>query len=136
MIKVKCALAYILGIIGWLAGIVIGVVWQMLYGGYQDSNTIDVAMVLADNIAPAIVSVFLADYIFQIIFPEISSKKLNIIIFYIILFLNYGYLIYDSIATSHYTNFIYIATGVISLIYLINKLLKVDNYSGEKNGTN
>ena len=131
MNTLKCILAYVLGIVGWLLGIIIGIIWNLLYGGYQDSNTIDIAMVLAENITPALVSVFLSDYIFQKIFPEIDSKKINIIIFYVILFLNYGYLIYDSIATSNYINLIYVATGVIALIYLINKLLKENK--GSKN---
>ena len=124
MEKLKCILAYVLGLAGWLVGIVIGIVWNLLYGGYQESNVIDLPMLLAENITPALVSVFLSDYIFKKIFPEINSKRINTIVFYSILFLNYGYILYDTIYTKNYTNLIYVATGVIYLIYLIYKLIK------------
>ena len=124
MKKLKCILAYVLGLAGWLVGIVIGIVWNLLYGGYQESNVIDLPMLLAENITPALVSVFLSDYIFKKIFPEINSKRINTIVFYSILFLNYGYILYDTIYTKNYTNLIYVATGVIYLIYLIYKLIK------------
>lgn len=130
MIKLKYVLAYILGLLGWFGGVIIGVVWSLLYGGYQESNVIDIPTVLMENITPAIVSVFLGNYIFTKIFPDTSSKKINTIIFYVILFLNYGIILSESINTSNYTNIIYILTGVICLIYLIYQLL---NDNQEKN---
>ena len=89
MLKLKYVLAYILGIFGWFGGIVVGIIWSLLYGGYQEIDVIDIPTVLMENITPAIVSVFLGNYIFIKIFPDTSSKKINTIIFYVILFLNY-----------------------------------------------
>lgn len=123
MLKLKYVLAYILGILGWFGGIVVGVIWSLLYGGYQETNVIDIPTVLMENITPAIISVFLGNYIFLKIFPDTSSKKINTIIFYVILFLNYGIILSESITNSNYTNIIYVLTGVICLIYLIYQLL-------------
>ena len=124
MEKVRCGLAYVLGLIGWFAGVVIGVIWNLLYGLYQETDFIDITVVLAENILPAIISVYLADYIFTKIFPDVVTKKINTIIFYVILFLNYGYILCSTFLTANYTNIIYVLTGVIYLIILISKLLK------------
>ena len=131
MLKLKYVLAYILGILGWFGGIVVGVIWSLLYGGYQETNVIDIPTVLMENITPAIISVFLVFYIFLNIFPDTSSKKINTIIFYVILFLNYGIILSESITNSNYTNIIYVLTGVICLIYLIYQLLN-DNKEQNK----
>lgn len=131
MLKLKYVLAYILGILGWFGGIVVGVIWSLLYGGYQETNVIDIPTVLMENITPAIISVFLGNYIFLKIFPDTSSKKINTIIFYVILFLNYGIILSESITNSNYTNIIYVLTGVICLIYLIYQLLN-DNKEQNK----
>ena len=131
MLKLKYVLAYILGILGWFGGIVMGVIWSLLYGGYQKTNVIDIPTVLMENITPAIISVFLGNYIFLKILPDTSSKKINTIIFYVILFLNYGIILSESITNSNYTNIIYVLTGVICLIYLIYQLLN-DNKEQNK----
>ena len=123
MQKLKCISAYVLGVLAWFTGIIIGIVWNMLYGAYQESNTIDITMLLAENITPALISVFFADYTFNKIFPDIKSKTINTIIFYIVLFLNYGIIICYTCIKHNYTNLIYVATGILSLIYLIYKLL-------------
>ena len=131
MLKLKYVLAYILGILGWFGGIVVGVIWSLLYGGYQETNVIDIPTVLMENITPSIISVFLGNYIFLKIFPDTSSKKINTIIFYVILFLNYGIILSESITNSNYANIIYVLTGVICLIYLIYQLLN-DNKEQNK----
>lgn len=123
MLKLKYVLAYILGIFGWFGGIVVGIIWSLLYGGYQEIDVIDIPTVLMENITPAIVSVFLGNYIFIKIFPDTSSKKINTIIFYVILFLNYGVILSENIANSNYTNIIYVLTGIVCLAYLIYQLL-------------
>lgn len=120
---IKCVFAYILGIIGWLIGVIIGVVYSILYGGYQDTQTIDISVILMENIIPALISVNLSNYIFNKIFPETSYKNINVIIFYIILFLNYGIVLYKNLYIHNYSSIIYVLTGIITLIYFINKLL-------------
>lgn len=127
MEKIKYILAYVLGILGWLLGIVIGVIWALLYGGYKETNIIDIPTLLMENITPAIVSIYLGNYIFNKIFPNDKNKTINVAIFYVILFLNYGYILCDAITTTNYTNIIYVITGVIYLIYLMMKILKQDN---------
>ena len=127
MEKARYVLAYMLGILGWFAGIMIGVIWSLLYGGYQESNLIDITVVLMENITPALVSIYLSDYIFNKIFPDNKYKITNRIIFYSILFMNYGYMVCDTILIANYTNIIYIATGIIYLIYLTIRLLKYKN---------
>lgn len=127
MEKIKYILAYVLGILGWFLGIVIGVIWALLYGGYKETNIIDIPTLLMENITPAIVSIYLGNYIFNKIFPNDKNKTINVAIFYVILFLNYGYILCDAITTTNYTNIIYVITGVIYLIYLMMKILKQDN---------
>lgn len=127
MKKIKYILAYVLGILGWFLGIVTGVIWALLYGGYKETNIIDIPTLLMENITPAIVSIYLGNYIFNKIFPNDKNKTINVAIFYVILFLNYGYILCDAITTTNYTNIIYVITGVIYLIYLMMKILKQDN---------
>lgn len=127
MIKLRYILAYILGILAWILGIAIGAIWSFLYGGYQDSNVIDIPTILMENVTPALVSVFLGNYVFLKILPNTDSRKINIIIFYSILFLNYGVILSETIIYSNHTNLIYILTGVVSLIYLIYRLNNDDN---------
>ena len=127
MKKIKYILAYVLGILGWFLGIVTGVIWALLYGGYKETNIIDIPTLLMENITPAIVSIYLGNYIFNKIFPSDKNKTINVAIFYVVLFLNYGYILCDAITTTNYTNIIYVITGVIYLIYLMMKKLKHDN---------
>lgn len=127
MKKIKYILAYVLGILGWFLGIVTGVIWALLYGGYKETNIIDIPTLLMENITPAIVSIYLGNYIFNKIFPNDKNKTINVAIFYVVLFLNYGYILCDAITTTNYTNIIYVITGVIYLIYLMMKILKQDN---------
>lgn len=127
MKKTKYILAYALGILGWFLGIIIGVIWALLYGGYKETNIIDIPTLLMENITPAIVSIYMGNYIFNKTFPKDKNKTLNFIIFYVILFLNYGYILCDIVITANYTNIIYVITGVIYLIFLIIRLLKENN---------
>lgn len=120
---IKCVLAYLLGIVGWLIGLILGTVYVFLYGGYQDTNIIDIPTILMENIFPALISVNLSNYLFTKLFPELSYKNINCIIFYIILIINYGIILYDSIYSHNYANLLYVGTGIITLIYFINKLL-------------
>lgn len=121
--SIRCILAYILGIIGWLFGLIFGTIYVLLYGGYQNTNIIDIPTILMENIVPALISVNLSNYLFTKIFPESSYKTINCMIFYIILFINYGIILYDSIYLHNYINLLYVATGIVTLIYFINKLL-------------
>lgn len=135
MKKIRCVIAYILGLLGWFVGVVIGIIWALLYGGYQETNIIDLPTLLMENITPALVSVFLGNYLFTKFFPDCNYKTTNIIIFYVILFLNYGYILSDSIFNKNYSNIIYVATGVISLIYLLTKLYKTNKNEDIKRGS-
>lgn len=110
----KKLLAYVFAIIGWLIGVIIGVVWALLYGGYRETNIIDLPTLLMENILPAIVSVYLSNHFFQNFFPkndttfEFHKKVVNIL-----LIINYSFILYESLIYSNYSNIIYVITGLI-----------------------
>lgn len=124
MEKLRYVLAYILGILGWFVGLILGTIWALLYGGYQESNVIDLPTLLMEKITPAMVSVFLSDYIFRKIFPENKYRTTNLIIFYALLFLNYGWILSEAFYMKNYSNIIYVIAGVIYVICLMAKLMK------------
>lgn len=134
-VKIRYILAYILGILGWLIGVSIGIIYALLYGGYQETKVIDLPTIIMENITPAIVSISLSNYLFTNMFPNNNYKNINTIIFYVILFLNYGSILFEAITTAKYGNIIYTITGVIYLIVLISNILKsINNDSKEKLG--
>lgn len=110
----KKFLAYLSAIAGWFIGIIIGVIWAFLYGGYADTNVIDFPTLIMENILPAIVSVYLSNYFFTKCFPkgdttfDFHKKVINIL-----LIINYSFIFYEAILYSNYSNIIYVITGTI-----------------------
>lgn len=116
----KKILAYISAIAGWFIGVIVGVTWAFLYGGYTDTNVIDLPTLIMENILPAIVGVYLSNYFFSKVFPkEDSTITFHKKIINILLIINYSFIFYEAILNNNYSNIIYVITGFIYSSYNI-----------------
>ncbi|MBE6156959.1 MAG: hypothetical protein E7161_04385 [Firmicutes bacterium] len=121
-------LAYFIAIIGWLGGIFLGTIWALLYGGYQQNNVIDLPTLIMENILPAIVSVYLSNYLFEKIYPtndinfDLHKKIINIL-----LIINYSFILCETIYFKNYSNIIYVITGIIYSGYNIINNQRIEN---------
>ena len=108
-------LAYLLSSIVFIAGIFLGILWVELYKEPLPENVIDLPQLLAEQMAPAIVSVVLSNLVFQKIFPEIKKRSIAENFLYAAMLLYFLSLVPGYYAARSYSDFIFVVTGIIAV---------------------
>ncbi|NLE04222.1 MAG: hypothetical protein GX638_05390 [Crenarchaeota archaeon] len=127
MIIVRTILANILSIIVFAVGIVIGIAWVWVLNGPIDPYLIDLPLLLAYKITPALLAVFLS----RLVFKKISIKNefyfTNLIILYVLMLIFFATTISSNLHNGYYSNFIYTLTGIVSVIAFMLHDIKFNN---------
>lgn len=123
MNKGKTICAFLLAILGWVGGVAIGVVWAYLENGGEaiQGNYIDIEALIIQEILPALVSVFLSNWILRRLLPDSENRKNYILIFNIATIFAYGGVFFADLSLSKYGNLLYSIIGVILAGYHIKK---------------
>ena len=122
--KWKIFLSYILSIIFWVIGVILGTFWGEIYNEPTE-HYIDVIGVLSETLTPAILSVILANYIIDKFLKNYEKKNTHKLIINGLLICIFVYVLAQTLLiTKMYENIIYVIAGIISCIIFINITIK------------
>lgn len=122
--KWKIFLSYILSIIFWVIGVILGTFWGRIYNESTE-HYIDVIGVLSETLTPAILSVILANYIIDKFLKNYEKKNTHKLIINGLLICIFVYVLAQTLLiTKMYENIIYVIAGIISCIIFINITIK------------